>query len=501
MKHRSGVVFRFFVFAIFLLAARTVTACVCSNADYTVLGKFEDARFVVIAKALAVEKSSDGETIRTKMVIEKVYKGNLRVGHEMIFGQGEGGNCFKQFDEDDVGVKFLFYLKPKEKTPRVWYADGCEKSRPLPGFNTNHINNAADDLSYLEKMDKVTGKTRISGTLISHQWSFADGGADFKRVAATKVRLIGEQQTYQAETDKDGVYEIYDLPPGRYKVEPETPKGWAIENPSVFGGGGSSGREGEHFQLTLKKGRHAYFDFFFIADTRIQGRVFDPSGNPMNWVCVNLVPTEGKVSEHFKRDACTGQDGSFKIDEIPFGRYFLVVNSDDKISNYEPFRRFYYPNVYEPEKAEVVTITEGDHGKTIDIHIPEVKDVVDIEGFFLSADRKPVTRASVIFDAEKTDEQTTGYAFDTTDENGKFSLRVLKGLQGKIFGVVRLDESEFRECPKVVASLKTNRRINWQHQKTDAVEIQIQGNVDKLELKLPFASCKGGRIVSEMRID
>jgi hypothetical protein len=84
-------------------------------------------------------------------------------------------------------------------------------------------------------------------------------------MTAVKVRLIGEKETYETATNVDGVYEIYDLPPGRYTVEPETPKGWAIENPSAFGGGGSSGRESEHFQLTLKKGRHAYFDLFFTS--------------------------------------------------------------------------------------------------------------------------------------------------------------------------------------------------------------------------------------------
>lgn len=500
MNNRS-VVLRFLVFASLFLAAKTVGACVCTDADDTVLGKFEDARFVVIAKVLAVEKSQL-DTTQTKMVIEKVYKGNLRVGQEMIFGQGERESCFKEFDKDYVGTKFLFYLKPKEKTPSVWYADRCGKTKPLPAFNTTDVNDAADDLSYLEKMDKVTGKTRISGTLISYQWSPTHGGADFKKVAATKVRLIGDEKTYETETNEDGVYEIYDLPAGRYRVDPKTLKGWAIENPSAFGGGASSGTEdSKHFQLTLKKGRHAYFDFFFIVDNKIRGRVLNPFGSPMENVCVNLVPTEGKVSEYFERSDCTEGEGVFEINEIPFGSYFVVVNADDKISGNQPFRRFYYPNTYEREKAQVVTIVEGDDGKTIDIHVPELKEVVHIEGFLLSADRRPVTRASISFEAEKTDELIEGDAFTRTDENGKFSLRVLKGLKGKLFGKVMLDESEFRECPEVVALLKTKRETGWRDQKTDVVEIQIQGNADNLELRLPFASCKGGKIVSQLKID
>ncbi|HKY28621.1 MAG TPA: hypothetical protein VJM12_11845 [Pyrinomonadaceae bacterium] len=37
---------------------------------------------------------------------------------------------------------------------------------------------------------------------------------------------------------------------------------------------------------------------------------------------------------------CTEDGGVFEIDEIPFGSYFIVVNTDDKISAYQPFRRF-----------------------------------------------------------------------------------------------------------------------------------------------------------------
>ena len=498
MKNRGAVVFQFLV--ILLLAAKTVGACTCPDADDTVLGKFEDARFVVIARVLAVEKLPD--IVHARMVVEKVYKGNLRVGQEMIFGEGERGSCVEDFDEREVGAKFLFYLKPKEKTPSVWYADRCGNSIPLPGFDTNHVNDAADDLSYLEKRTKVTGKTRISGTLISYQSSPIGNRTDFKKVAATKVRLIGEDKTYETETTEDGVYEIYDLPPGRYTVEPKTPKGWAIENPSAYGGGGSSSREdSEHFQLTLKKGRHAYFDFFFMVDTRIRGRVLNPLGSPMNSVCVNLIPTEGKVSEYFKRIDCTAGEGTFEIEEIPFGSYFIVVNADDKVSANQPFRRFYYPNVYEREKAQVVTIVEGDDAKTIDIYVPEVREVVDIEGFFLSADRKAVTRAAIFFRAEKTDELTDGDAFTRTDENGKFSLRVLKGLKGKLAGEVWLDENDFTECPQIVALLKMKGEIGWLEHKTDALEIQTQGNVGNIELKLPFASCKHGKIVSRIKID
>jgi hypothetical protein len=119
MNHRSRVVLQFLISAIFVLTAKTVVACECPAADDTVLGKFENARFVVIARVTAVEKTGS-ETVHTKVVIEKVYKGNLRVGQELTFGQGESGSCFEDFDVKETDVKFLFYLNPKARAPRVW---------------------------------------------------------------------------------------------------------------------------------------------------------------------------------------------------------------------------------------------------------------------------------------------------------------------------------------------------------------------------------------------
>ena len=79
MDHRGRVVLQLLVFTALLLAAKTIAACVCPYTDRTVLGRFEDARFVVIARVLAVEKTSEPDTTRTRMVIEKVYKGNFGI--------------------------------------------------------------------------------------------------------------------------------------------------------------------------------------------------------------------------------------------------------------------------------------------------------------------------------------------------------------------------------------------------------------------------------------
>jgi len=84
------------------------------------------------------------------------------------------------------------------------------------------VESAKDDLLYLENIDKVRGRTRVSGKVTR------DGGDD-ENYAGQQVRIIGKHKSYIATTDKDGVYELYDLPPGRYTVEPVLQPGWKIE--------------------------------------------------------------------------------------------------------------------------------------------------------------------------------------------------------------------------------------------------------------------------------
>src|ERR1700704_5861273 len=85
-----------------LLGARVADACSCVG-TCTVLGSYEGASVVVIARAVAVEKAGPGEgyegIISTKMVVEKVFKGDLKVGDEMTFGQGYNTDCVWGFSQ------------------------------------------------------------------------------------------------------------------------------------------------------------------------------------------------------------------------------------------------------------------------------------------------------------------------------------------------------------------------------------------------------------------
>lgn len=159
--------------AFLLSSAQTASACECGQRP-TVLESFDESDEVLIVRVISVEEVADTDEhhyvdgVRsTTMIVEKVFKGNLKIRDEIIFGQGGGADCIWTFDEKSIGHQFLFYLNRPEKLsdrrylpsrdPGLWFAFGCGRSTGLPG--------ATDDLLYLENITKRRGKTRISGTI------------------------------------------------------------------------------------------------------------------------------------------------------------------------------------------------------------------------------------------------------------------------------------------------------------------------------------------------
>src|SRR5262245_10240413 len=100
------LLFSVFSIALILTVAKTGNACSCGPRP-TVLDSFERSDEVVIVRALSVEKVQDKEDQHyvdgvksTTMVVEKVFKGKLKVRDEIVFGQGGGADCIWTFDEE-----------------------------------------------------------------------------------------------------------------------------------------------------------------------------------------------------------------------------------------------------------------------------------------------------------------------------------------------------------------------------------------------------------------
>jgi hypothetical protein len=486
MNFRKRLLFLLIIFACLIFNARVARACSCGPTP-TVLDAYEHADVVVIVRVMAVEMAADesarnagyGRVVSTKMVVEKVFKGNLKAGDEMTFAQGGGADCIWTFEEKDIGRQYLLYpFQVSKKNPQRWVAGGCGRG--------NSLEDATEDLLYLNNLDKLRGKTRISGRL-GFEAETALG------VEGRKIRIIGPKKTYEVKTDAHGVYEIYDLPAGEYLIEPEVPFGWKVDafflgySPSFAGSPEDKPLKGK-IPILLEDKRHASLNILFEIDNAIRGHVFDPDGKPMKDVCVKALPAEGGEAGFLL--GCTDPNGRFSIGEIPSGSYILAINEDGKINSDEPFGTFYYPNVAEREKAAVITISEGVFREDINVYVPKVEETVTIEGVFLYSDGKPIVDESIEFKSDSAKEGVEGDAREQTDAKGRFSIKVLKGLKGHLYGAMYAYIGEFENCPKLEAAIKKLGTNTSAEIKTPAVQINADNNIGNIELRYPFPGCK-----------
>lgn len=506
MSRRNHLLLLLPAVAFLLLGARAGRACSCAG-GMTVLDSYEWADVVVIARAVSLEreakqegrspekkpgeKSDDseeveeragvGRVISTKMAVERVFKGDLKAGDEMVFAQGGGADCIYTFDDEDVGHKYLFYLK-RLKGTTVWIAGTCGRSGRVGG--------AQDDLLYLNKLGKTRGRTRISGTASFDAY-------DPPEVAGLKIRIAGAGKTYEVKTDENGVYEIYDVPAGKYTVEPEMPRGWRVSrfyldySPSFAGN--EEDRPSKKIPIVLEDKKHAGLDLRFEIDNAIAGKIYDTTGRPMNGVCLNLVPAEGEVPRYFYKGDCTEKGGAFRVEQIPPGAYVLVVNREGKVTSSAPFGTFYYPNVSRREDATVFHFGPGDFVENLRVYVPKMEETITVEGVLLYSDGRPAADGRVEFRSEKNVEDNYPDAQAKTDAKGRFSIKILKGMKGQLYGEFMTYSGEFENCPALEAILKKSGN-SVPEVRTPAVELNTENSLYGIELRYPFPSCKKARI-------
>ena len=209
-----------------MLLVDFVRACSCITPDIN--QQIKASSDIVIFKLKAVEKykpnetSFDEENIKqSTLVVQKVYKGGLKIGQEINFVQGGGADCVWGFSEKKLGENYLLFLKStgfmysSSKEKRLWEAHICSRS--------GSIKEVGADLLYLEKFKKVVGKTRLSGMFYNVTEKKTDTKKpwrefNYEPIPERKIRVVGMGVDITLKTNKYGAYEIYDLPVGKYKL-------------------------------------------------------------------------------------------------------------------------------------------------------------------------------------------------------------------------------------------------------------------------------------------
>lgn len=457
-------------------------ACSCVP-NGTVDTAFEKADNIVIMKLRGVEKAAPGEPSGVEGIrgatlsVEKTFKGNLRPGQMLKFEQGQGGNCVWFFSESEVDEEYLLYLGPRPKDG-LWRAHQCTRSNSKKG--------GAADILYLENREKAAGRTRLSGILSKRIESPIDEQpSSWDVLPRWNLEITGNGKTYKLKTDENGVYEIYDLPPGEYTLRPEPIFGYVHDLYSRV------------FAVDIGPSKQAEKNFTFYIDNVVRGKFSDAKGDPLKDICLKLVPAAGTPHRNFFKFDCTDPDGSFEIKNVPAGSYLILFNYDDTITSTAPFRSFYYPQARKREDAAVIQIAPGTKIEDLIITAPETSDVVTINGTLRMSDGKTANKdnaeyAAVQFIAEgdekATDISPTSRA--NIDADGRFTIRILKGQVGRLYGTVSVYSGKYQNCPQIDKLLPKKEGYSSVDIKTEPVSIKAEADQTGVDLVFPFPSCK-----------
>lgn len=459
--------------ALLLAIATRVWACMCGGPWPSVKQAWQEAPFVFLGTVVLADPDDDSSqaTFQTQFVrvrVDEAFKG-VSEGQTIELHQGST-DCHAKFRS---GQRFVFFLYAG-RTPGSWHV-------PLCTHALGSADPAGDDLLFLRGLPESAIGTRLSGEVEFYDPFAAQATRQFVGVPNVKVTITGPAGfTREMLTNSAGTYEVYGLPPGRYTVRVEAPKGFVTFSPLIRG---SADVQGDPAALEITADGGVSADFMLRADTRLSGRVLDANAAPLQHVCFSLKPLLGGGENGSGGFDCSEADGAYAMELIPPGEYRLVAWDEVQMGSHQSESTLYHPGVRERERATVFAIKPGDHLEDVDIRLPSDEKRWRIAGRIQFADGAPVPRGGVRFTS-----QEHGYSATTsTGPDGSFVLPVIAGMEGQLSGGFAVLEPMLKSCPQFeVGQRRGLARV------IEATPLALTSDSDQenITLELPSPSCE-----------
>jgi 5-hydroxyisourate hydrolase-like protein (transthyretin family) len=391
-----------------LLRGAPADACSCGDFGPPCQNYFQvDAVFVGTAKTIAeVEAPPDPMPFRRRLVtftIERALRGleGTSVGVTTGMGGGDCGYAFK------AGERYLVYAyRAQDGQLRTGI---CSRTRPIA--------EAADDLTFIDRLRTAPAGARVSGTITHWERSLAgDTAREYGPVADVHVQLRGQGAALEARTDEQGRYEITGIRPGKYELQ--------VFPPAVFSS------KYLHSDINLADARAcAVADFSIRFDGRVGG-VLRTRAGPAAGVQVQLMASQ-RDPQHPPRmmTATTDSGGYYELTEVPPGEYLVGVALQRTMEreDAEGYARTFYPGTADAAGATVITIGEGTRVVLDPLQLPAPLQRREITGIVVWPDGRPVPSASISLSDGEAAWRQVAMGIDT-DAEGRFSFTVYEGL-------------------------------------------------------------------------
>ena len=218
---------RVLIFSLFLLSAEAVFGCMCAQSSIPEM--YENSDAVVTAEVIGVKPATvyedriideGGDQTKGKPAQEKLSGQAIQIritdwfkgaNRKQILNLAQPNtSCNRMFGQKDLNTRLLLYLR-FDKKYNSYQIITCGRSTA--------IKNAANDISWLKGLPGSLNRTRISGAV-----RLSDETNLFPAVGGIKIKITGNGRDYELFSDPNGVYEIWDLPAGKYIISAEIPE-------------------------------------------------------------------------------------------------------------------------------------------------------------------------------------------------------------------------------------------------------------------------------------
>jgi hypothetical protein len=381
----SSLLFVLWLSAILLPVA--AEGCECLEYGTAVCAQYSRAKAVFIVLAMDMEQPRDKygaypEGTKVRFVVEEVFKG--KVGKEVYDTRGNGADCKIEYEK---GERYLIYDYGYDPKTRMIATSGCDGSTDLAS--------AQVDIAYIRSLSTHTPEPSIMGRLLVDRHT---------SLAGANVTIDGMGHKYRAVTNDTGDFQVKVDNPGKYAVTVVVPFGagvliYASDETKLKQDEPTEKRTVLRYEVVLPKGQCSYkelsvFKVDLKATAKISGRVVDNIDQPVPHLTVYLYPVfDGQdFSGGDYEFAISKEDGSYEIEGLRAGSYFLGVNIGRIPDVADPYPTTFYPGVSKAEQARIIHLEQNQSLKGIDLHLPPRLFEREIKGVVLWPDGTPVAK-------------------------------------------------------------------------------------------------------------
>jgi hypothetical protein len=352
-----------------------------------------------------------------KLRVDEVYRGNVP---KLVTAQPDlmcGGPAFV------AGRQYLLYQRIDDPNETL-LVGGCGRSGDAA--------DRQDELAFLRSFSKGETPTRIYGRVDFDLDRMAENAQEYDAPRPAKdIGLIvtNGASEYRTKTNALGEYEVREVTPGRYQVLLE-----------------ANGYQAQAWKQEFTVEEHACYqqDFNLTVDRRVHGTVTDADGMPVSKVLVAMKLTDPKVPIYDQQILIveTAQDGTYTIEGIYPGSYYLGVNVRNTPQKSQPHPATYYPGTTEQRLASPIIFTKLPASYELNFRLPKPLPLIKVQGRVVKEKGASIGAGEQVFiRVRDTDDFFDALDEDVTvDDEGRFEFEVCVGIPYTIFAFTNADQ-------------------------------------------------------------